>query len=303
MANKRISQNGLNLIMKFEGCRLQAYRCAAGVWTIGYGHTAGVSSGMKITRAQAEEYLKQDCRKFENYVNNKTYVPVTEQLNQNQFDALVSFAFNCGQGNLKKLCSGRTTAQIAAAIPKYNKAAGKVLSGLVRRRAAEQALFHTEAADRDDSKTPDVSSASAQNSGEGHYPKYTGSSGSITEALAAVGEKDTSKGNRAKIAAANNIADYNFTAEQNAKMVKLLKAGTLKRADAGTDSGNASYYPKYTGASSSIVISLAAVGEKDTSIAHRKKIAETNGISGYTGTAAQNTSMLNLLKSGKLRKA
>ena len=143
MANRKISQNGLNLIMQFEGCRLRAYQCSAGVWTIGYGHTAGVKQGQTITQAQAEEYLKQDCKKFENYVNNKSYVPITEQLNQNQFDALVSFAYNCGQGNLKTLCAGRSTAQIAAALPKYNKAAGKVLSGLVRRRVAEQKLFNT----------------------------------------------------------------------------------------------------------------------------------------------------------------
>ena len=143
MANRKISEKGLNLIKQFEGCRLRAYQCSAGVWTIGYGHTARVKQGQTITQAQAEEYLKQDCRKFENYVNNKAYVPVTAQLNQNQFDALVSFAFNCGQGNLKTLCAGRSTAQIAAALPKYNKAAGKVLSGLVRRRAAEQALFNT----------------------------------------------------------------------------------------------------------------------------------------------------------------
>ena len=140
---RKISEKGLNLIKQFEGCRLRAYQCSAGVWTIGYGHTAGVRQGQTITQAQAEEYLKQDCRKFENYVNNKAYVPVTAQLNQYQFDALVSFAFNCGQGNLKTLCKGRSTVQIAAALPKYNKAAGKVLSGLVRRRAAEQKLFNT----------------------------------------------------------------------------------------------------------------------------------------------------------------
>ena len=143
MANRKISQNGLNLIKQFEGCRLVAYKCAAGVWTIGYGHTAGVYSGMKITQAQAEEYLKQDCEKFEKYVNNPAYVPITEMLNQNQFDALVSFAFNCGAGNLKKLCAGRTAVQIANALPKYNKAAGKVLAGLTRRRAAEVKLFNT----------------------------------------------------------------------------------------------------------------------------------------------------------------
>lgn len=143
MANRKISQNGLNLIKQFEGCRLIAYQCSAGVWTIGYGHTAGVKKGMTITQAQAEEFLKQDCEKFEKYVNNPVYVPITETLNQNQFDALVSFAFNLGQGNLKTLCKGRTAAQIAKAIPLYNKAAGKVLAGLKRRRAAEQALFNT----------------------------------------------------------------------------------------------------------------------------------------------------------------
>ena len=142
MANKRIGQAGLALIKQYEGCRLAAYRCAAGVWTIGYGHTAGVHSGMTITQAQADAYLQQDIAKFEGYVNNPAYVPITEQLNQNQFDALVSFAFNLGAGNLRKLCKGRTAAQIALAMPSYNKAAGKVLAGLTRRRKAEQALFN-----------------------------------------------------------------------------------------------------------------------------------------------------------------
>lgn len=142
MANRKIGQAGLNLIKEFEGCRLKAYQCAAGVWTIGYGHTAGVKQGQTITQAQAESFLKQDCEKFEKYVNNATYVPITESLNQNQFDALMSFAFNCGAYNLKKLCAGRNATQIANALPKYNKAAGKTLNGLVKRRAAEVALFN-----------------------------------------------------------------------------------------------------------------------------------------------------------------
>ena len=142
MANKRIGQAGLALIKQYEGCRLAAYRCAAGVWTIGYGHTAGIHSGMTITQAQADAYLRQDIAKFEGYVNNPAYVPITANLNQNQFDALVSFAFNLGAGNLRKLCKGRTAAQIARAMPSYNKAAGKVLAGLTRRRKAEQALFN-----------------------------------------------------------------------------------------------------------------------------------------------------------------
>lgn len=142
MANKRIGQAGLALIKQHEGCRLAAYRCAAGVWTIGYGHTAGVHSGMTITQAQADAYLQQDIAKFEGYVNNPAYVPITEQLNQNQFDALVSFAFNLGAGNLRKLCKGRIAVQIAQAMTQYCKANGKVLAGLRRRRAAEQALFN-----------------------------------------------------------------------------------------------------------------------------------------------------------------
>nr|DAV46688.1 MAG TPA: Lysozyme [Caudoviricetes sp.] len=144
MANRTISAKGIALIKRFEGCRLTAYKCSAGVWTIGYGHTAGVYAGMRITQAQAEAFFKADCKKCGSYVNNPAYVPQTEQLNQNQFDALVSFVFNLGQKWLKSLCdNGRTLAQIAAAMPQYRRAAGQVLPGLVQRRAAEVALFNT----------------------------------------------------------------------------------------------------------------------------------------------------------------
>lgn len=142
MANRRIGQAGLALIKQFEGCRLIAYQCSAGVWTIGYGHTAGVYKGMKITQAQADAFLKQDIVKFEKYINNPSYVPFTAQLNQNQFDALVSFAFNLGQGNVKKLCTGRTMNQIPSVMQQYCKAAGKTLPGLQRRRKAEAALYN-----------------------------------------------------------------------------------------------------------------------------------------------------------------
>ncbi len=142
MANRRIGQAGLALIKQFEGCRLIAYQCSAGVWTIGYGHTAGVYKGMKITQAQADAFLKQDIAKFEKYINNPSYVPFTAQLNQNQFDALVSFAFNLGQGNVKKLCTGRTMNQIPSVMQQYCKAAGKTLPGLQRRRKAEAALYN-----------------------------------------------------------------------------------------------------------------------------------------------------------------
>ena len=142
MANRRIGQAGLALIKQFEGCRLIAYQCSAGVWTIGYGHTVGVYKGMKMTQKKAEDHLLQDVAKFEKYINNPSYVPFTAQLNQNQFDALVSFAFNLGQGNVKKLCTGRTINQIPSAMQQYCKAAGKTLPGLQRRRKAEAALYN-----------------------------------------------------------------------------------------------------------------------------------------------------------------
>lgn len=138
--NLSISNNGLSLIKRFEGCRLTAYQDSIGIWTIGYGHTSGVSKGQTITQVQADRYLKADCANAEKAVNkyHSKY-----HWNQNQFDALVSFTFNCGSGNLKKLLNNgqRTIAQISAKIPAYNKAGGKVLRGLVNRRAAEKELF------------------------------------------------------------------------------------------------------------------------------------------------------------------
>ena len=133
----KTSQKGIDLIKSFEGCRLTAYKDAVGVWTIGYGHTGGVKSGQKITQAQAEDFLKADLAKFEKAVDALNMV-----FNQNQFDALVSFAFNCGAGNLNKLCKGRTKAEIASKMLLYNKAGGKVLAGLTRRRKAENELYN-----------------------------------------------------------------------------------------------------------------------------------------------------------------
>lgn len=134
----KISITGLNLIKSFEGCRLTAYKCPAGVWTIGYGHTGNVKSGQKITQAKAESYLKSDLARFEKHVMSydKKY-----NWTQNEFDALVSFAYNVG--NITRLTNGgkRTKKQISERITFYNKANGKVLAGLTRRRQAEKALF------------------------------------------------------------------------------------------------------------------------------------------------------------------
>ena len=138
----KTSQNGIDLIKQFEGCRLEAYKAlpTEKYFTIGYGHMgADVKQGMIISQAKAEELLKKDLEKFEKSVT--TLTAKYSGINQNQLDALASFTYNCGAGNLAKLVEGRTLAQVADAILKYNKAGGKELEGLTRRRKAERELF------------------------------------------------------------------------------------------------------------------------------------------------------------------
>ena len=136
----KTSQRGINLIKQFEGVRLTAYKCPAGVYTIGYGHTRGVKRGMKITEEEASAFLTADLLNSEKAVERYDSV---YHWNQNEFDALVSFTFNCGATNLRALLRNgrRNRSQIAATLPLYRKAGGKVLKGLERRRAAEKALF------------------------------------------------------------------------------------------------------------------------------------------------------------------
>lgn len=135
----RISQNGLDLIKHFEGCYLKAYYCPAGVLTIGYGHTKNVTVGQTITQAQAEQLLRDDMTVYEGYVDNCKQL--TFKPNQAQFDALVSFTFNCGAGSLKTLVEGRSAEVVADKLLLYINAAGKPLEGLKRRRKAERELF------------------------------------------------------------------------------------------------------------------------------------------------------------------
>lgn len=129
---------GINLIKQFEGCRLQAYKCPAGVQTIGYGHTGGVKPGQAISQAQADAILLVDLEKFEKNVNK---YQEKYKFSQSEFDALVSFAFNLG--SIDKLTAGgtRNRKEIAEKMLQYNKAGGKELPGLTRRRKAERDLF------------------------------------------------------------------------------------------------------------------------------------------------------------------
>lgn len=135
----KTSQKGIDLIKRFEGCRLQAYKAVPSekCYTIGYGHYGSdVTPGMSITQVQADALLMQDLMRYEAAVSDAGL-----KLNQNQFDALVSFAYNCGCGNLKRLVTGRDTQQIADAMLMYNKSGGNVLAGLTKRRQAERDLF------------------------------------------------------------------------------------------------------------------------------------------------------------------
>ena len=141
-----ISKNGINLLKHFEGSKLTAYKCAAGVWTIGVGHTGPeVKEGMKISEIEAEEYLKQDLQKFERAVTERVKV----YLNQNQFDALVCFVFNVGIGafynsTLLNLLNNNAEKHIVASeFQRWNKVDGKAIEGLTRRRKAESELFLT----------------------------------------------------------------------------------------------------------------------------------------------------------------
>lgn len=138
----RTGTDGIELIRHFEGCRFDAYLCPAGVWTIGYGHTANVKEGDRVNQEAAEAFLIEDLEKFEQAVARLVKVPITQQ----QFDALVSFTFNLGAGNLaastllRKL-NNYQYIEVPEQMMRWVRAGGQVLDGLVKRRAAEAALF------------------------------------------------------------------------------------------------------------------------------------------------------------------
>ncbi|MGL5061432.1 MAG: lysozyme [Microcoleus sp.] len=144
--NMKTSQRGINLIKEFEGCELESYLCSANVPTIGYGHTASVKVGDRITQDKAEQLLREDLAEFEAAVNGMVEVPIT----QCQFDALVAFAFNVGISGLgsstalNRLNQGKHAAA-ADALLWWNKVDGVVVDGLTRRRQAERRLFYGQA--------------------------------------------------------------------------------------------------------------------------------------------------------------
>tara|TARA_R110002167_G_scaffold124730_1_gene304393 strand:- start:865 stop:1323 length:459 start_codon:yes stop_codon:yes gene_type:complete len=147
----KTSSVGIDLIKEFEGCELKAYRCSGDVLTWGYGHTRYVVEGEEITQEQADNLLIKDIESFEHQVNRLIDVEV----NQNQFDALISWTFNLGCGSLKsstllKVLNAGDYDNCAEQILRWDKAGGKVLAGLTRRRKAEAALFDANLLERED---------------------------------------------------------------------------------------------------------------------------------------------------------
>ena len=132
---RKINKSGLNLIKKYEGCRLTSYICPAGVLTIGYGHTGkDVKQNQTITKKKAISLLKKDLARFERHVQSYNYI---YEWTDNEFSALVSFAYNIGNIDQLTAYGTRTRSQIRSAMLKYVKANGKTLQGLVKRRKAE----------------------------------------------------------------------------------------------------------------------------------------------------------------------
>lgn len=138
----KASEKAIALIAEYEGFRGSAYKCPAGIWTCGYGHTLGVTAGVTCSKEQALAWLAEDVGGAEKYVSALVKVP----LSQNQFDALVSFVFNLGAGSLKsstmlRLINAGNYSQAANEFGKWVMAGGKTQPGLVRRRAAEKKMF------------------------------------------------------------------------------------------------------------------------------------------------------------------
>ena len=132
------------MIKRFEGLELKAYRCPAGIWTIGYGHTGSdVREGMTISEEEADRLLASDLEAFERAVSRLVRVPIV----QNRFDALVSFCYNVGEGNferstlLRKVNANPDDRSIADEFKRWNKAGGKPVKGLTERRLAEALLY------------------------------------------------------------------------------------------------------------------------------------------------------------------
>ena len=138
----KISEDGLELIKKFEGCETTAYQDSVGVWTIGFGHTKGVEEGQTCSIEDAESMLADEMDEYEGYINNMVKV----ELQQHEFDSLVAWVYNLGPTNLSestmlKVLNGGQFDRVPDEMNRWTRAGGEILEGLVRRRQAESLMF------------------------------------------------------------------------------------------------------------------------------------------------------------------
>ena len=226
-----VSNAAIDLIKQFEGCRLEAYPdpgTGGAPWTIGYGHTKGVSRGLTITKWQADDFLRVDLLVFEKGVDELVKV----DLKQHQFDALVSFAYNCGIGNLRsstllKLVNDSKFDAVPAQFMKWTRAAGRELPGLVRRRRAEAALWrgmdetaqlnHQESSSKPDALPPAKTMADSKQ----------GNAAFITGGLAVMG---AAKEASAQAKDASDIIDVFTSIVHGPNFLILLSIGILAGA-------------------------------------------------------------------------
>ena len=209
----KISKAGIDFIIGFEGFSAKACKCVSTekYYTIGYGHYgADVKKDDTITKEEARKLLENDLLSFEKKVSK---YDSKYDFNQNEFDALVSFAYNVG--NIDQLTANGTRSRdkIAECMLLYNKSGGKVLNGLTKRRKAERELFLTKVF-------------------TSYYPKYGGISTSVDIVLKSIGVESKYIGSwtcRKPIANKNGISNYTGTIEQNLKLISLAKSGKLKR--------------------------------------------------------------------------
>ena len=210
----KISKAGIDFIIGFEGFSAKACKCVSTekYYTIGYGHYgADVKKDDTITREEARNLLESDLLSFEKKVSK---YDSKYDFNQNEFDALVSFAYNVGNIDQLTAKGTRTRDKIAECMLRYNKSGGRVLNGLTKRREAERKLFLT-----------NVSTSN-------YYPKYIGSSSNIDIVLKSSGVGSKYIGSwtcRKPIATNNGILNYTGTIGQNLKLISLAKSGKLKR--------------------------------------------------------------------------
>ena len=212
----KTSEKGIALITAFEGFSPKAYKCVATekYFTIGYGHYGkDVKEGATITKGKALELLKSDLARFEKNVMKYDSV---YHYNQNEFDALVSFAYNVGSIDGLTKNGTRTKSEIVKCMTMYNRSGGRVLDGLTKRRAREKELFLRK----------------SENEKSVYYPRYNGNSSNIDIVLKSIGVHDKYLGawtSRKPIAYANNMVNYTGSLFDNIAIMQLAKRGKLKK--------------------------------------------------------------------------